>query len=139
MTLAFLTRSGPPEPPGFGVEVATGMKLPAPGSALLVITRGPDAGARLALDKAVTRVGRHPNSDVFLDDATVSRRHAEFRVTGDNDVQVIDLGSLNGTHVNGRPMDSAALTNGDEIELGKFHLVFLSGGPALLRDSSPRG
>jgi pSer/pThr/pTyr-binding forkhead associated (FHA) protein len=81
------------------------------------------------LDKAVTSVGRHPDSDIFLDDVTVSRRHAEFRITENNDVQVVDVGSLNGTYVNRATVDSATLADGDEVQLGKFRLVFLTGGP----------
>jgi hypothetical protein len=103
---------------------------PPPGSALLVVKRGPNAGARLSLDKAITSTGRHPDSDIFLDDVTVSRRHAEFRVTENNDVQVVDVGSLNGTYVNRAPVDSIMLADGDEVQLGKFRLTFLSGGPA---------
>lgn len=96
---------------------------------MLVITRGPNAGFRLVLDKAVTSAGRHPDSDVYLDDVSVSRRHAEFRVS-DNDVHVVDVGSLNGTYVNRQPVDTATLADGDEVQLGKFHLVFLTGGQA---------
>jgi pSer/pThr/pTyr-binding forkhead associated (FHA) protein len=102
---------------------------PSPGSALLVVKRGPNAGSRLVLDKPITSAGRHPYSDIFLDDVTVSRRHAEFRVTEDNDVQVVDVGSLNGTSVNRVPIASARLAHGDEVQLGKFRLVFLTGGP----------
>ena len=109
--------------------VTASEQVPGPGSALLAVTRGPNAGSRIALDKAVTSAGRHPGSDVFLDDVTVSRRHAEFRVTGDNDVQIVDVGSLNGTYVNRQQVDAVTLVNGDEIQLGKFRLVFLSGGP----------
>jgi hypothetical protein len=106
-------------------------QTPPPGSAaLLVVKRGPNAGSELALDKAITSVGRHPDSDIFLDDVTVSRRHAEFQVKENNDVQVVDVGSLNGTYVNREPVDSATLADGDEVQLGKFRLVFLTGGPA---------
>ena len=113
-----------PDPP-----LTTSGEGPPPGAALLVVTRGPNAGSRLVLDKAVTSAGRHPDSDIFLDDVTVSRRHAEFQVTDDYDVQVVDVGSLNGTYVNRQPMDSATLADGDEVQLGKFRLVFLTGGP----------
>jgi pSer/pThr/pTyr-binding forkhead associated (FHA) protein len=102
--------------------------LPA-GSALLVVKRGPNAGSRFLLDQATTSAGRHPDSDIFLDDVTVSRRHAEFRLeTGE--FQVVDVGSLNGTYVNREPVDSAVLANGDEVQIGKFRLVFLSGDQA---------
>jgi pSer/pThr/pTyr-binding forkhead associated (FHA) protein len=103
---------------------------PPPGSALLVVKRGAGAGSRHVLDKAITSAGRHPDSDIILDDRTVSRRHAEFRLLKNKDVQVVDVGSLNGIYVNREPVESATLTNGDEVQLGKFHLVFLTGGGA---------
>jgi hypothetical protein len=102
---------------------------PPPGSALLVIKRGAHAGSRHSLTKTITCAGRHPDSDIVLNDVTVSRRHAEFRVTDNNDVQIVDVGSLNGTHVNRQAVQSATLSNGDEVQLGKFRLVFLTGGP----------
>ena len=97
------------------------------GSALLVVKRGPNAGSRFLLDQETTAAGRHPDSDIFLDDVTVSRRHAEFRRNG-ADYEVVDVGSLNGTYVNREPKNSAVLSNGDEIQIGKFRLVFLNGG-----------
>jgi pSer/pThr/pTyr-binding forkhead associated (FHA) protein len=96
------------------------------GSALLVVKRGPNAGSRFLLDQPVTSAGRHPDSDIFLDDVTVSRRHAEFRLES-GEFQVVDVGSLNGTYVNREPVDSAVLANGDEVQIGKFRLVFLTG------------
>ncbi|GAB2922248.1 FHA domain-containing protein [Rhodococcus aerolatus] len=108
------------EQPVAGVEA-----LPA-GSALLVVKRGPNAGSRFLLDQPMTSAGRHPDSDIFLDDVTVSRRHAEFRQDGE-DFLVVDVGSLNGTYVNREPVDSAVLANGDEVQIGKFRLVFLTG------------
>jgi pSer/pThr/pTyr-binding forkhead associated (FHA) protein len=96
------------------------------GSALLVVKRGPNAGSRFLLDQATTSAGRHPDSDIFLDDVTVSRRHAEFRREGGEFV-VIDVGSLNGTYVNREPVDQAVLAGGDEVQIGKFRLVFLTG------------
>ncbi|GAB33389.1 glycogen accumulation regulator GarA [Gordonia otitidis] len=104
----------------------TGVERLSPGTALLVVKRGPNAGSRFLLDQPTTSAGRHPDSDIFLDDVTVSRRHAEFRL-GDNEFQVVDVGSLNGTYVNREPVDSATLSNGDEVQIGKFRLVFLSG------------
>lgn len=106
--------------PVSGVE-----SLPA-GSALLVVKRGPNAGSRFLLDRETTSAGRHPDSDIFLDDVTVSRRHAEFRREG-NDFVVVDVGSLNGTYVNREPVDTSVLANGDEVQIGKFRLVFLTG------------
>jgi len=102
-------------------------RLP-PGSAMLVIKRGVHAGSRHDLEKTITSVGRHPDSDIVLDHGTVSRRHAEFRLMENNDVQIVDVGSLNGIYVNHEPVKSATLTNGDEVQLGKFHLVFLTEG-----------
>ena len=99
--------------------------LPA-GSALLVVKRGPNAGSRFLLDRSTTSAGRHPDSDIFLDDVTVSRRHAEFRRDAGEFV-VVDVGSLNGTYVNREPVDTAVLANGDEVQIGKFRLVFLTG------------
>jgi hypothetical protein len=96
-----------------------------PGSALLVVKRGPNAGSRFLLDQDVTTAGRHPDSDIFLDDVTVSRRHVEFRRDADG-FGVYDVGSLNGTYVNRERIDSAVLTDGDEVQIGKFRLVYLS-------------
>ena len=99
--------------------------LPA-GSALLVVKRGPNAGSRFLLDAEVTTAGRHPASDIFLDDVTVSRRHAEFAVQ-DGGFVVRDVGSLNGTYLNRERIDAAALAGGDEVQIGKYRLVFLVG------------
>jgi hypothetical protein len=95
-----------------------------PGTALLVVRRGPNAGSRFLLDTDLTLVGRHPDSDIFLDDVTVSRRHAEFyRDRGRFTVR--DVGSLNGTYVNRERIEEVDLTAGDEVQVGKFRLVFL--------------
>ncbi|MDQ1712775.1 MAG: hypothetical protein QOE45_2225 [Frankiaceae bacterium] len=99
--------------------------LPA-GSALLVVKRGPNAGSRFLLDKDVTTAGRHPESDIFLDDVTVSRRHAEFRRDGGR-FTVRDVGSLNGTYLNRERIDDTDLSGGDEVQIGKFRLVFFAG------------
>ncbi|ASU78425.1 FHA domain-containing protein [Actinopolyspora erythraea] len=112
--------SAPAESNASGVDA-----LPA-GSALLVVKRGPNAGSRFLLDRETTSSGRHPDSDIFLDDVTVSRRHAEFRREGAEYV-VVDVGSLNGTYVNREPVDTSVLANGDEVQIGKFRLVFLTG------------
>ena len=100
--------------------------LPA-GSALLVVKRGPNAGSRFLLDQEVTTAGRHPDSDIFLDDVTVSRRHAEFRRSETGGFQVQDVGSLNGTYLNRERIDAAGLAGGDEVQIGKYRLVFLVG------------
>lgn len=95
-----------------------------PGSALLVVRRGPNAGSRFLLDADATTAGRHPDSDIFLDDVTVSRRHAEFRRTPEGTFLVRDVGSLNGTYVNRERIDQTLLTNGDEVQIGKYRLRF---------------
>ena len=94
-----------------------------PGSALLVVQRGPSAGSRFLLDTDVVKAGRHPDSDIFLDDVTVSRRHAEFRRTPEGFV-VTDVGSLNGTYVNRDRIDEVLLKGGDEVQVGKYRLVY---------------
>ncbi len=96
------------------------------GSALLVVQRGPGAGNRFLLDQDVVTAGRHPESEIFLDDITVSRRHVEFRRTADG-FTVSDVGSLNGTYVNRDRIDEAVLVNGDEVQVGKFRLVYFAG------------
>ena len=95
------------------------------GSALLIVQRGPNEGSRFLLDQDVTTVGRHPNADIFLDDVTVSRRHAEFHRHG-NSFQVQDLASLNGTYYDGVRIESALLEEGAEVQIGKFRLTFYS-------------
>jgi pSer/pThr/pTyr-binding forkhead associated (FHA) protein len=107
------------------VDAAAVDALP-PGHALLVVQRGPSAGSRFLLDSDLVGAGRHPDSDIFLDDVTVSRRHAEFRRSG-NDFTVSDVGSLNGTYVNRDRIDSVQLTDGDEVQIGKYRLVFFAG------------
>lgn len=99
-------------------------ELLAPGTALLVVKRGPSSGARFLLDADVTTAGRHPDSDIFLDDITVSRRHAEFHRDPQGFV-VRDVGSLNGTYVNRGRVDEVRLVNADEVQIGKYRLVFL--------------
>ena len=111
---------GPESPDGGALEA-----LP-PGSALLVVKRGPNAGSRFLLDAHTTTAGRHPESDIFLDDVTVSRRHAEFVREGGGFV-VRDVGSLNGTYLNRERIDAAGLAGGDEVQIGKYRLVFLVG------------
>jgi pSer/pThr/pTyr-binding forkhead associated (FHA) protein len=97
-----------------------------PGNAMLAVQRGPNAGSRYLLDKELTTVGRHPDSDIFLDDVTVSRRHAEF-VRSDLGFSVRDVGSLNGTYLNRDRIEQAPLRGGDEVQVGKFRLLFLTG------------
>ena len=93
------------------------------GAALLLVRSGPTAGARYLLDSDVTTVGRHPEADIFFDDVTVSRRHAEITRTGTT-FELVDQRSLNGTYVNGERVDRATLSNGAEVRVGKFGLNF---------------
>lgn len=110
------------------VDAAAVDALPA-GHALLVVQRGPGAGSRFLLDADVVNAGRHPDSEIFLDDVTVSRRHAEFHRAGES-FTVSDVGSLNGTYVNRDRIDRVQLTDGDEVQIGKYRLVFFSGHAA---------
>jgi pSer/pThr/pTyr-binding forkhead associated (FHA) protein len=103
-------------------ETAAVHALP-PTSALLVMQRGPSAGARFLLDAERTSAGRSTRSDIFLDDVTVSRRHAEFVREG-RQFWVRDVGSLNGTYVNRTRIDQQVLRSGDEVQIGKFRMTF---------------
>ncbi|GAB3084884.1 hypothetical protein GCM10027215_30850 [Nocardioides zeae] len=109
------------------VDAAAVDALP-PGHALLVVQRGPGAGSRFLLDTDLVSAGRHPDSEIFLDDVTVSRRHADFRRDG-GVFTVSDVGSLNGTYVNRDRIDEVTLKDGDEVQIGKYRLVFFSGSP----------
>jgi len=93
------------------------------GAALLIVRSGPTTGARYLLDTDVTTVGRHPEADLFFDDVTVSRRHAEIIRTG-TAFEIVDQRSLNGSYVNGERVDRSALVNGAEVRIGKFRLNF---------------
>jgi len=100
-------------------------ELPS-GVGMLVVTRGPNSGSRFALDEALITAGRHPDSNIFLDDITVSRRHAEVRQVADG-YSVADVGSLNGTYLNRQRVEEATLRDGDELQIGTFKLLFLAG------------
>lgn len=94
---------------------------------IFVVRVGTKRGSRIALDADVVTIGRHPESDIFLDDITVSRRHAEVRRT-DTGFEVVDAGSLNGTYVNKQLVEQGGLADGDELQIGKFKLVYLELG-----------
>lgn len=94
-------------------------------SAILVVSRGPNVGSKYVVTDRAT-IGRHPDSDFFLDDVTVSRRHAEVRHEGGG-FTLKDNGSLNGTYVNGERVEVRELHHGDEIRIGKYVIVFLRG------------
>ncbi len=96
------------------------------GNPQLVVTRGPLAGARYALGDEETTLGRHPDSNIFFDDVTVSRRHAKV-VRTPGGIQITDVGSLNGTYVDGERVESTLLREGAQIQIGKFRLVYVIG------------
>ncbi|MGQ0843896.1 MAG: FHA domain-containing protein [Sporichthyaceae bacterium] len=100
-----------------------------PDSALLIVQRGPDSGSRYLLDADAVTAGRHPDSDIFLDDVTVSRRHAQFLRLDSGGFCVRDVGSLNGTYVNRERIEEIVLTGGDEVQIGKYRLVFFAAAP----------
>lgn len=109
-----------------GVDERDAVESLPSGAALLVVRRGPDLGARFLLDQDVTVAGRHPAVDIFLDDVTVSRKHAEFRRSG-TAFSVVDLGSLNGTYSDGERIDGeVALDDGVEVQVGKFRFTFFA-------------
>ncbi|MEZ0092901.1 ribosomal protein L37E [Streptacidiphilus sp. EB129] len=112
--------------PAISPEAQAAVDALPPGSALLVVRRGPNSGSRFLLDTELTTAGRHPESDIFLDDITVSRRHVEFRRTPTG-FSVADVGSLNGTYVNRERIDEVPLSTGDEVQIGKYRLVFFEG------------
>lgn len=101
--------------------------LPPEAVGAFVVREGPKKGSRIALDSDEVSIGRHPESDIFLDDVTVSRRHALVRQSEEG-YQVEDAGSLNGTYVNQNRVEHAALNDGDEVQVGKFKLVYRSLG-----------
>nr|WP_245940840.1 MULTISPECIES: FHA domain-containing protein [Brevibacterium] len=91
--------------------------------ALLVVVSGPDSGSQILLDTDVVTVGRSPNADIFLDDVTVSRKHAEF-IRTPSGFTLRDTGSLNGTYVGRQLIDSIELHNGADVQIGKFRMIF---------------
>jgi pSer/pThr/pTyr-binding forkhead associated (FHA) protein len=107
-----------------GAGAGAGIPGDAGDVATLVALSGPGAGSRYGLDRVVTTLGRHPESDIFLDDITVSRRHAEVEHAADG-YRVRDIGSLNGTYVNRQRVDDVLLADGDELQVGRFKLRFL--------------
>jgi pSer/pThr/pTyr-binding forkhead associated (FHA) protein len=105
-------------------EAAAG--LPGFAGFAIIVASGPRRGMHWSLPMGATRIGRDPEDGIFLDDVTVSRHHAEFEVT-DEMLVIRDLGSTNGTYVNGSRHDQAELRSGDEVIIGRFHLVVARG------------
>ena len=123
----FVGQGGPPSTgslPAVGTGVIQGV---APGQFALVVRRGAGEGATYLLTGDLVTAGREPDSDLFLDDVTVSRRHAEFRRVADG-WRLADTGSLNGTYVNRQRVDDRLLQAGDEVQIGKYRFAFLAGG-----------
>ena len=110
-------------PVGLTSDEAAAVQALPPTSALLLMQRGPSAGARFLLDAERTTAGRSTHADIFLDDVTVSRKHAEF-VRDGNQFVVRDIGSLNGTYVNRERIDASVLRPGDEVQIGKYRMTF---------------
>lgn len=122
--------------PHAGVETLPSL---APGTGMLVVLRGPNAGARYLLDRDTTVVGRHPDCEIFLHDVTVSRRHSEIRRDA-QDFVLRDLGSLNGSYVNGERVEEQQLYSGDELQIGRFKLLYLTADRSGAPDSTgPEG
>jgi pSer/pThr/pTyr-binding forkhead associated (FHA) protein len=97
----------------------------APDKAMVVVHRGANKGSRYLISEERTSIGRSPESEIFLDDVTVSRSHAVIERNG-SAFALNDLGSLNGTYINNQSLKTSPLTSGDEIQIGKFHLIFIS-------------
>jgi pSer/pThr/pTyr-binding forkhead associated (FHA) protein len=92
------------------------------------VKRGQTAGSTFLLDHDLSTAGRNPESTVFLDDITVSRKHAVIERRPGGEWFVRDVGSLNGTYVNGEQVDETKLASGDEVQVGKFKLTFFAAG-----------
>ncbi len=108
------------------VEIPLVPEVPR-GAAILHVLRGPNAGSTYVLDRDSTSIGRHPDSAIFLDDITVSRRHSSIEREGPESFSIRDDGSLNGTYVNRERVESQVLHDGDEVQVGRFHLAFHMG------------
>jgi hypothetical protein len=120
-TVTYVPVEGPPDG-----DIGRPVAPPDIGGYALTVVRGPRAGLTFVLRDGTTTVGRHTSSDIFLDDITVSRHHCRF-ITEDGGLIVEDSGSTNGTYVNGSRVERQHLADGDEVIIGKFHLI-VSGG-----------
>ncbi len=110
--------------PVVGVDVAGAGEV-----GQMIITRGAAAGTRFAISDEVTKIGRDGSSQIFLDDITVSRNHAEIRRESDGHYSLSDMGSLNGTYLDGERITHALLREGAQVQVGKFRFVFVIGTP----------
>ncbi|HJB09836.1 MAG TPA: FHA domain-containing protein [Candidatus Brachybacterium merdavium] len=109
--------------PGLSAQDRRAIDNLPPHSALLIVRKGPNLGARFLLDSDTTIAGRHPNCEIFLDDVTVSRKHAAFVRDGDG-FRVRDLGSLNGTYIGKERVDEMRLQYGQDVQIGKYRLTY---------------
>ena len=127
VTITFTKVDPLQDAPGADDDVVVNLGELSTTSASLVVRNGPQAGVALTIDSDLTRLGRATDCEISLDDITVSRRHAEILRNGD-EYRVRDSGSLNGTYVNSERIDEAALHQGDELQVGKFRMVFFHKG-----------
>ena len=123
MTLSAVGSEAEFDDSGLSTEDQAAIKALPAQSALLIVQRGPNSGSRFLLDADRTTAGRHPDSEIFLDDVTVSRKHAEF-IRDAEGFRVRDVGSLNGTYVNRERVDDLVLAAGDEVQIGKYRMTF---------------
>jgi pSer/pThr/pTyr-binding forkhead associated (FHA) protein len=110
--------------PGTEDDILVDLNEITPGQGILVVRSGDRVGEQFVLSKATTTIGRHPESDIILDDITVSRRHVQID-HAHGSYTVTDAGSLNGTYINQQRVDSAQLYQGDELQVGKYRFAFL--------------
>lgn len=110
-------------------EAPYGVDLDVTDVPVLIVRKGVEVGERFYLEQPRVAIGRDPESDIFLNDVTVSRTHAVLHVDG-SAVRIEDAGSLNGTYVNETIVTDATLATGDTVQIGRFQMVFLSGGGA---------
>lgn len=122
-TITLITVDPLQDAPGSGDDISVNIGELSHGVGVLIVRSGGLAGMRYSLEAENTRIGRHPDSEIVLDDITVSRRHAAI-IRRDGEYEVLDSGSLNGTYVNQQRIEAAVLRHGDEVQIGKFRLVF---------------
>jgi pSer/pThr/pTyr-binding forkhead associated (FHA) protein len=101
------------------LDILESLKKTPKGEGGLIVLKGPNIGEKIILNKPVFRIGRESDSDIFLDDITISRKHAQIEKTGTY-YKITDLGSLNGVYVNDKSADEKILENGDKIQIGKY-------------------
>ena len=108
-------------------EIVREIALSSGEKAMVVIARGPQKGSRFLITADGVSIGRSTESSIFLDDVTVSRSHAQIKREDMGAFVLVDNASLNGTYLNNVSVEKNVLKNGDEIQIGKFHFVFIGG------------